>query len=39
MQVKVIGGYFRKKGIMLLDLKPIDIANYYKWLNQRENNM
>lgn len=32
MQVKVIGGYFRKKGIMLLDLKPIDIANYYKWL-------
>ncbi len=35
LQVKAISKYFREKGIKLLDLKPIDISNYYKWMEKQ----
>lgn len=35
MQVKVISEYFRNKEIKLLDLKPLDISNYYKYLQSK----
>lgn len=35
LQVKAISKYFREKGIKLLDLKPIDISNYYRWMEKQ----
>lgn len=35
LQVKAISKYFRERGIKLLDLKPIDISNYYKWMEKQ----